>query len=145
MVLDKDKVKKIIRTNGYTQKEVAEELQVSQSTVSDWLNGTTHPNKQNIDALAKYLSVPAEEIMSEYQGASLGNNNVSPTITQFDFRDSTINFYGWKPLSDNDSISNTDQQTSSVELDPQIIAKIKAQGGDVLKLVNDLLKKHFGI
>ena len=54
---------KAARVNaGYTQKEVAKILKVSNKTVGNWENGTSFPRADQIDALCELYGVPYDGI-----------------------------------------------------------------------------------
>ena len=47
---------------GYTQTDLAEELGISQSTVSNWVNDVSPPNRANCYKLADIFSIPRREV-----------------------------------------------------------------------------------
>lgn len=49
--------------NGYTQKQVADILGISQSNVSDWENNISRPEYENLIALAKLYDESLESLL----------------------------------------------------------------------------------
>lgn len=57
-------VLKILRkANGLTQKELAEELQVPQSSVSVWESGKSEPNIEGLKKLSDYYKVTIDYLL----------------------------------------------------------------------------------
>lgn len=48
---------------GYTQKEVAEKLGVSNKTVNNWEKGTSYPKADKVDAICKLYGVSYDHII----------------------------------------------------------------------------------
>ena len=55
--------KKIRKECGFTQKDVAEKLRLSQSNVSDWENDVSRPEYENLIKLALLYNVSMEELL----------------------------------------------------------------------------------
>ena len=51
------------KESGYTQKEVAEKLGISQSNVSDWEKNVARPEYENLIGLAEIYNVTLEELL----------------------------------------------------------------------------------
>lgn len=56
-------LKKIRKEKGFTQKEVAEGIQVNQSLISGWENGTYSPTFLNIYKLCQFFGMTVDEIL----------------------------------------------------------------------------------
>lgn len=54
--------------NGVTQKKLAEEIHVTQVTMSRWINGERNPSVYGLYRIAKYLGVTMEELMEGIEG-----------------------------------------------------------------------------
>lgn len=67
---------------GYTQKELAEKLHVSDKTVSKWETGKGFPDISLIESLANALGVSIVELIS---GEYITNKNVSSKMTRTKF------------------------------------------------------------
>ncbi|MGV3028035.1 helix-turn-helix domain-containing protein [Streptococcus hyovaginalis] len=73
MILDKETIlaitlKKYRQDNGLTQAELAEQLDVSDKTISKWENGETYPSKRNMMRLANKLDISIETLLIEDKG-----------------------------------------------------------------------------
>ena len=49
--------------NGYTQKQVADYIKISQSNISDWENNISRPEYENIIALSKLYGETIEALL----------------------------------------------------------------------------------
>lgn len=63
--------------NKYTQAELADQLCVSDKTVSKWETGKGYPDITLLEPLAKALSVSVAELLS---GSTISNGNVSANM-----------------------------------------------------------------
>lgn len=52
-----------LQTSGYTQTDLAEELGVAQSTISNWVNDVSPPTRANCYKLANIFRVPRREVV----------------------------------------------------------------------------------
>ena len=55
------------KKKGYTQRQLAEQLGISDKTISKWENGTADPSTSNLIAAAKLFDLSAEELLREVQ------------------------------------------------------------------------------
>ena len=55
------------KEKGYTQKELADRLFVSDKAVSKWESGAADPSTSNLLALAKLFGVSAEELLKSVE------------------------------------------------------------------------------
>ena len=55
--------KKARNDSGYTQKEVAKELKIHQSNVSDWENDVSRPEYEKLIELAKLYNVSLYDLL----------------------------------------------------------------------------------
>ena len=51
-------LKNVMDSCGKTQKDIVDNLNFRQATVSDWLNGKKYPRMDKVEMLAKYFNVP---------------------------------------------------------------------------------------
>ena len=51
---------------GLTQKELAEQCEVSESTVVKWENGTSHPHIKRLKKLEKAYGIPLDYVKIPY-------------------------------------------------------------------------------
>ena len=55
-------IKDLIKSSGFKQKWIAEQLGVSEITISNWVSGKFIPSKKNKEKLSKILGVSIIEI-----------------------------------------------------------------------------------
>lgn len=58
------KIKDLRREHGLTQEQLAAALYVSRTAVSKWESGKGVPNVDSLQALARYFSVPVDNLLS---------------------------------------------------------------------------------
>ncbi|MGN0768305.1 MAG: helix-turn-helix domain-containing protein [Christensenellales bacterium] len=59
--------KKYRKQSGFTQKEIALMLGISQSNISDWENNVSRPEYENLIAIARIYDVTVDELLSVEQ------------------------------------------------------------------------------
>ena len=59
----KDKLKELRRINNIKQEELASLLNVTPSSISNWENGISEPNIENITKLADYFNVSVDSLL----------------------------------------------------------------------------------
>ena len=74
-------LKKYRQDNGLTEAELAEQLDVSDKTISKWENGETYPSKRNMMRLSDQLGVSIESLLiessqKESRGLRVGNYTI---------------------------------------------------------------------
>ncbi|MXQ49441.1 helix-turn-helix domain-containing protein [Streptococcus pneumoniae] len=74
-------LKKYRQDQGLTQAELAEQLDVSDKTISKWENGETYPSKRNMMRLSDQLGVSIESLLiessqKESRGLRVGNYTI---------------------------------------------------------------------
>ena len=60
-----DKIKNARTIKKLTQEQVAEDLNVSRQTISNWENGETYPDIDKCDKLAKYYGVTIDSLVHQ--------------------------------------------------------------------------------
>lgn len=60
-------LKRIVYESGKTQAEVARDLGINKSTLSNWMSGTRIPKMDSIDMLCNYFNVRRSDIMEEHK------------------------------------------------------------------------------
>ncbi|AXJ14203.1 hypothetical protein Sp14A_23210 [Streptococcus pluranimalium] len=58
-------LKRYRQDHGLTQAELAEQLDVSDKTISKWENGETYPSKRNMIRISEIIDVPLEVMLVE--------------------------------------------------------------------------------
>ena len=61
-----DKIIKYRKSNGWSQEEFAEKLNVSRQTISRWENGTALPDAQNILHISKLFNITTDYLFTVY-------------------------------------------------------------------------------
>jgi len=56
-----------IEINGKDRKELAKDLDVSYSTLSDWINGNTYPRIDKIELMAQYFRISKSDLIEEHE------------------------------------------------------------------------------
>lgn len=65
MVKLPDKIIKHRKSNGWSQEDFAEKLNVSRQAISRWENGTALPDAQNILQISKLFGVSADYLLND--------------------------------------------------------------------------------
>ena len=60
-----DKLVKLRKTNGWSQEDLAEKLNVSRQAISRWESGTAQPDASNVLNLSKIFSVTADYLLND--------------------------------------------------------------------------------
>lgn len=60
-----DKLVKLRKTNGWSQEDLAEKLNVSRQTISRWESGTAQPDASNVLNLSKLFCVTADYLLND--------------------------------------------------------------------------------
>lgn len=72
----KDKLYNLRKKNGYTQSEIAEMLEVSRQSVSNWELGTIQPSTSRLKKLSKLYSVSLETLLDEEAEVQLHSKDI---------------------------------------------------------------------
>lgn len=65
----KDKLKRLRKEHGITQENLAENLHVSRQTISNWENGNTLPDIENLKLLSQFYHIPLSYLFAEKEEA----------------------------------------------------------------------------
>ena len=60
-----DKITTLRKSNGWSQEDLAEQLDVSRQSISRWENGTALPDANNILQLSKLFNVTTDYLLNE--------------------------------------------------------------------------------
>ena len=61
-------IRRRLRINGITQKELTKELHVTEATVSRWVTGERQPSVYALYRMARFLGATMEELMEGVDG-----------------------------------------------------------------------------
>ena len=80
-VLSKN-LKKYIAKSGKDRMQIAEELELSYSTLTDWINGNKYPRINNIEKLAVYFNVSKSELIEDFEEIKKDNDVLATIIVK---------------------------------------------------------------
>lgn len=60
-----DKIIKLRKSNGWSQEDLAEKLNISRQAISRWENGSALPDAQNILQISKLFDVTADYLLND--------------------------------------------------------------------------------
>lgn len=55
-----NKLKKILDKKNISQKKMAEDLKISQNSITNWIKNKSKPTKENINKISEYLNIDIE-------------------------------------------------------------------------------------
>ena len=73
-------LKKYILKSGKDRSTVAEDLDLSYSTLTDWVNGKKYPRINNIEKLAIYFNVSKSDLIEDFEEIKKDNDRLSTII-----------------------------------------------------------------
>lgn len=80
-VLSKN-LKKYIMISGKDRVEIADDLKLSYSTLTDWINGKKYPRINNIEKLAEYFGISKSELIEDFEEIKKDNDRLSTIIVK---------------------------------------------------------------
>lgn len=89
-VLSKN-LKKYISKTGKDRMTIAEELELSYSTLTDWVNGKKYPRINNIEKLAVYFKVSKSELIEDFEEIKKDNDRLSTIIVKLRMNKDLLN------------------------------------------------------
>lgn len=75
-------LKKYISKSGKDRSTIAEELDLSYSTLTDWVNGNKYPRIHNIEKLAAYFDVSKSELIENFEEVKKDNDRLVSIIVK---------------------------------------------------------------
>ncbi|OQO69042.1 transcriptional regulator [Enterococcus villorum] len=79
----KEKLKRLRKEHGLTQENLAEKLHVSRQTISNWENGNTLPDIENLKLLSQYYHVPLSFLFTEKEETCLPLERLNKDLKKF--------------------------------------------------------------
>lgn len=67
-------LRRYIEKSGRTQKEIAEEVGVGQSTFTDWVKGRIYPRMDKVEKLANYFGIQKSDLVED---VNFGKSEIS--------------------------------------------------------------------
>ena len=80
-VLSKN-LKTYILKSGKDRSTIAEELDLSYSTLTDWINGKKYPRINNIEKLAAYFNVSKTDLIEDFAEIKKDNDSLATVIVK---------------------------------------------------------------
>ena len=75
-------LKKYITKSGKDRTQVAEDLGLSYSTLTDWVNGKKYPRINNIEKLAVYFRVSKSDLIEDFEEIKKDNDVLATIIVK---------------------------------------------------------------
>ena len=75
-------LKMYISKSGKDRGEVAEDLGISYSTLTDWVNGNKYPRINNIEKLAAYFEISKSDLIEDYEEIKKDNDRLVAIIVK---------------------------------------------------------------
>ena len=89
-VLSKN-LKKYISKSGKDRTTIAEELGLSYSTLTDWVNGNKYPRINNIEKLAIYFNVSKTDLIEDFDEIKKDNDRLATVIVKLRINKELLN------------------------------------------------------
>ena len=75
-------LKKYILKSGKDRSTVAEDLDLSYSTLTDWVNGKKYPLINNIEKLADYFNISKSDLIEDFEEIKKDNDRLATIIVK---------------------------------------------------------------
>ena len=78
-----DNIIRLMRLHNKTRREICNDLHISYTTFTDWVNANTYPRIDKIEMLANYFGVEKSDLVERYNNKPKNSfNNIHPITTQ---------------------------------------------------------------
>lgn len=84
-------LKKYISKSGKDRMTIAEELDLSYSTLTDWVNGKKYPRINNIERLAVYFKVSKADLIEDFEEIKKDNDRLTTIIVKLRMNKELLN------------------------------------------------------
>jgi transcriptional regulator with XRE-family HTH domain len=84
-------LKKYVLKSGKDRSTIAEELDLSYSTLTDWINGKKYPRIDNIEKLATYFNVSKTDLIEDFEEIKKDNDRLSTIIVKLRMNKELLN------------------------------------------------------
>ena len=75
-------LKKYIAKSGKDRADIAREVGLSYSTLTDWINGNKYPRINNIEKLANYFNVSKSDLIEDFEETKRDNDRLATIIVK---------------------------------------------------------------
>lgn len=90
-----ENIKKLMDSRGIDRKKLSDDLDISYTTVSDWINGKTYPRIDKIETMAEYFNVTKSQLVESTNSEANESRDLNRML------DEAMSYDG-KPMSEND-------------------------------------------
>lgn len=90
-----ENIKKLMNSRGIDRRKLSEDLNISYTTVSDWVNGKTYPRIDKIEIMADYFNVTKSQLVES------ADSEVNESKDLDKMLDEAMSYDG-KPMSESD-------------------------------------------
>lgn len=84
-------LKMFIAKSGKDRKEVASDLGVPYSTVTDWVNGKKYPRIDNLEKIAAYFGISKSNLIEDFEAKQKDNDVLATIIVQLRMNKDLLN------------------------------------------------------
>lgn len=75
-------LKKYIAKSGKDRTQIAEDLDLSYSTLTDWVNGKKYPRINSIEKLAEYFDISKSDLIEDFEEMQKDNDALATVIVK---------------------------------------------------------------
>ena len=75
-------LKKYIAKSGKDRTDIAREVGLSYSTLTDWINGNKYPRINNIEKLANYFNISKSDLIEDFEDIKRDNDRLVTIIVK---------------------------------------------------------------
>ena len=83
-------LKSFMEKSGRGRKEVADDLNIPYSTLTDWMNGKKYPRIYNIEKIAKYFGISKSNLIEDFEQKKKDNDALAKIIVQLRINEELI-------------------------------------------------------
>lgn len=76
-----DNIVRLMKIKNVTRNQMSDELNVSYTTLTDWINGNTYPRIDKIELMSNYFGVSKSELVEPHLADDVANK-ISATVTK---------------------------------------------------------------
>lgn len=88
-------IKRLMKRKNVTRTQMADDLSLKYTTLTDWINGKTYPRIDNIEKMATYFKVSKSDLVENYDP-----NPVEPVDLDKALSEEGMAMFDGKPLSE---------------------------------------------
>ena len=75
-------LRRLIKRGGKDRKQIAKDLGLPYSTITDWINGNKYPRINNIEKLSNYFKVSKTELIEDFEEIKKDNDRLVTIIVK---------------------------------------------------------------